>query len=331
MTAVFAAERRNFVRSFRLRIAIDGNTMGAQKRLGRGLDALLGGRDTGSDPATQSITQLPVGQLTPGRFQPRKRIDDETLAELVQSILHQGVLQPLLVRKLAGKHGDVMHEIVAGERRWRAARLAGLKTVPVVLRSLDDQEALAVALIENLQREDLTAIEIAHSLKTLTTDFGLTHKQAAEAVGRSRSAVSNYLRLLDLESSVREFLDSGELDMGHARALLTLDEDAQARLAKSIATRQLSVRDAEELVARERSAAAEKTPTAARPVDLQTRWLQKQFADELGVRVAIRDHGNGKTLKIDFKELPELAASLRKIESLVNDVIDTAGPRVGSQ
>lgn len=304
--------------------------MGAQKRLGRGLEALLGSRDSGNTPKTASISELPVEQLAPGKFQPRLHIDDEALAELVQSIQRQGVLQPLLVRKQSGNKDGVTHEIVAGERRWRAAKLAGLTSVPVVQRTLDDQEALAVALIENLQREDLSAIEIALSLKKLTTDFGLTHQQAAEAVGRSRSAVSNYLRLLDLESSAREFLDRGELDMGHARALLTLDEDAQARLAKSIATRQLSVRDAEELVARERADASEKTSAAMKPVDLQARWLQKQFADELGVRVAIRERSNGKTLTIDFKDLPELAASLRKIESLVNDVIDTAGPRVSN-
>ena len=304
--------------------------MGAQKRLGRGLEALLGSRDSGTTTNPESITQLSVGRLAPGKFQPRQHIDDETLAELVQSIQRQGVLQPLLVRELDEAKGDVTHEIVAGERRWRAAKLAGLETVPVVLRSLDDQEALAVALIENLQREDLSAIEIAHSLKKLTTDFGLTHQQAADAVGRSRSAVSNYLRLLDLESSARDFLDRGELDMGHARALLTLDEDAQARLAKTIASRQLSVREAEDLVARERTDAAGKTSTAPKPVDLQTRWLQKQFAGELGVKVAIREQKSGKALTIGFADLPELAASLRKIESLVSDVIDTAGPRVGS-
>ena len=303
--------------------------MGAQKRLGRGLEALLGSRDSGAVPATESITQLAVDNLVPGRFQPRQHIDDEGLAELVQSIQSQGVLQPLLVRDLAGAQGDVTHEIVAGERRWRAARLAGLKTVPVLLRSLNDQEALAVALIENLQREDLSAIEIARSLKKLTAEFGLTHQQAAEAVGRSRSAVSNYLRLLDLESTARDYLDRGELDMGHARALLTLDDDAQARLAKTIAARRLNVRDTEELVARERAGDAEKSSAAAKTVDLQTRWLQKQFADELGVKVAIRERSNGKSLTIGFTDLPELAASLRKIESLVNDVIDTAGPRVG--
>lgn len=308
--------------------------MGAQKRLGRGLDALLGNRDSSEKPASGHITDLPVDKLTPGRFQPRQRIDDETLAELVQSIQSQGVLQPLLVRTAAetpGAANDVSHEIVAGERRWRAARLAGLESVPVVVHSLSDQQALAVALVENLQREDLSAIEIASSLKKLTTDFGLTHQQAAEAVGRSRSAVSNYLRLLDLESTARDMLDQGDLDMGHARALLTLDDDAQARIARAVAGRKLSVRDTEELVAKEREGTDRKQSPAQKTVDLQTRWLQKQFADELGVKVAFRERRNGKSLIIDFADLPELATSLSKIGSLVNDVVDTAGPRVSNQ
>lgn len=287
---------------------------------------MLGNRNSAASPATESLTQLPVEQLTPGKFQPRQQIDDELLAELVQSIQRQGVLQPLLVRTLPDSERGVRHEIVAGERRWRAARLAGLKTVPAVLRSLDDKEALAVALVENLQREDLSAIEIARSLQRLTSEFGLTHQQAADAVGRSRSAVSNYLRLLELESSARDFLDRGELDMGHARALLTLDDDAQARLSRTITAKQLSVRETEELVAREREGS--KSSTAAKPLDMQTRWLQKQFANELGVKVSIRERGAGKALTIGFADLQELAASLKKIESLVNDVIDTAGPRV---
>lgn len=305
--------------------------MGAQKRLGRGLDALLGNREPDAKPAPQNISELPVSKLVPGPYQPRQHIDDDTLAELVQSIQSQGVLQPLLVRALADSAeaaNAATHEIVAGERRWRAARLAGLDSVPVFVRSLSDQEALAVALIENLQREDLSAIEVAQSLKKLTTEFGLTHQQAAEAVGRSRSAVSNYLRLLDLESTARDLLDHGNLDMGHARALLTLDEEAQARIAKAVAIKALSVRDTEELVAKERDRSSGKRSHTTKPVDMQTRWLQKQFADELGVKVVIRERSNGKSLSIDFADLPELANSLRKIESLVSDVVDTAGPRV---
>ena len=305
--------------------------MGAQKRLGRGLDALLGTREAGRAATTAAATELPVAALTPGRFQPRQRIDDDALAELVQSIRTQGVLQPLLVRPLSGDTGGdekASHEIVAGERRWRAAKLAGLPSVPVVERPLSDQEALAVALVENLQREDLSATEIAHSLQRLTSEFGMTHQQAAEAVGRSRSAVSNYLRLLDLDSTARDLLDSGELDMGHARALLTLHDAAQARVAKIVAARNLSVRDTEALVAEERDGAGARPPKPASTVDLQTRWLQKQFADELGVKVVIRERADGKSLTIDFADLNELSASLRKIESLVSNVVETAGPRV---
>lgn len=304
--------------------------MGTQKRLGRGLDALLGSREAGERPASQTIIDLPVDRLEPGPYQPRKHIDDDALAELVQSIQTQGVLQPLLVRT---KDDDsrASHEIVAGERRWRAARLAGLERVPVVVRSLSDREVLAVALVENLQREDLSAIEIARSLKKLTTEFGLTHQQAADAVGRSRSAISNYLRLLDLESTARDRLDRGELDMGHARALLTLDDEAQARIAATVATRKLSVRDTEELVARERDIAPRDRKPAPKAVDLQTQWLQRQFADELGVDVVIRERNTGRSLTIEFSDLPELAASLSKMETLVRGVIATAGPRVSGE
>lgn len=308
--------------------------MGAQKRLGRGLEALLGHRDSATAADAARITQLPVDRLTPGPYQPRQHIDDDALAELVQSIQSQGVLQPLLVRSVTGDVADdsvVSHEIVAGERRWRAARLAGLATVPVVIRSLSDEESLAVALIENLQREDLSAIEIARSLRKLTTEFGLTHQQAADAVGRSRSAVSNFLRLLDLESTARDFLDRGDLDMGHARALLTLDDESQARVARTVAAGKLSVRETEDLVARERDGAPQKPPRAAKQIDMQTRWLQKQFADELGVKVVIRERAKGKSLTIDFADLSELAASLRKIESLVDGVLATAGPRVAAE
>lgn len=304
--------------------------MGAQKRLGRGLEALLGEH---RPPSAATITHLPVGRLAPGRYQPRQHIDDDALAELAESIQRQGVLQPLLVRELSGAgHGEnpASHEIVAGERRWRAARLAGLETVPVVSRSLDDSEALAVALIENLQREDLSAIEIARSLEKLTTEFGLTHQQAAEAVGRSRSAVSNYLRLLDLDSTARDLLDRGALEMGHARALLSLDEADQARVARTVVERKLNVRDTEALAAQARNATDIRRNGGARAVDVQTRWLQKQFAAELGVKVVIRERSNGKSLTIEFSDLPELAASLKRIESLVSGVVETAGPRVGA-
>lgn len=309
--------------------------MGPKKRLGRGLDALLGNREPSKHQSghvsAAAYSEMPVDELTPGRFQPRQAIDDDGLSELAESIQQQGVLQPLLVRAVSGSgsagKAAAIHEIIAGERRWRAARLAGIRTVPVIVHDLDDRSALAVALIENLQREDLTAIEIAESLKKLTTDFGMTHQEAADAVGRSRSAISNYLRLLDLDSTARDFLGSGQLEMGHARALLVLDADAQARIATTVAKQNLSVRDTEKLVANERDANANERRKPAKTIDLQTRWLQTQFASELGVKVSIRDHGDRKTLAIDFNDLSDLSGSLQKIESLVNKVVDTAGPR----
>ncbi|MDX1517961.1 MAG: ParB/RepB/Spo0J family partition protein [Woeseiaceae bacterium] len=302
--------------------------MSSRKRLGRGLDALLGNRQSvSSGEATRGVAELAVDALARGHFQPRQTVDDDALAELVQSIRQQGVLQPLVVRPVSA--GKTSHEIVAGERRWRAARLAGLKTVPVVVRELDDASALAVALIENLQREDLSAIEIAESLRRLTEEFGMTHKQAADAVGRSRASVSNYLRLLELDGEARRLLAEGKLDMGHARALLPLDVEQQEQLAKTIAAKGLSVREVEQRVAEQQHRPRDVVPR--REVDLQTRWLQEQFAKELGVRVAIRRRKDGgNSLGISFDDLDQLRALLKQIETLVDQVVDTAGPRVKS-
>lgn len=309
--------------------------MGTKKRLGRGLDALLGG-DTrqSSDAETNAATayaELSIAEMIPGKYQPRQSASDEGLAELVQSIQQQGVLQPLLVRSLpesATGGQQVKNEIVAGERRWRAAKLAGLKTVPVIIRDLDDKAALAVALIENLQREDLSPIEIAQSLQKLTEEFGLTHQEAADTVGRSRSSVSNYLRLLELGSSTREMLAGGQLDMGHARALLPLDDEEQAAVAKKVLKEDLSVRQVESLVAEHINSQRPrktKTPTA---IDTQTRWLQHQFAQESGMKVGIRTlKSGGRTLGIEFDDLEQLENALAKIEELVRQLRETAGPR----
>ncbi|MDH3747649.1 MAG: ParB/RepB/Spo0J family partition protein [Gammaproteobacteria bacterium] len=306
--------------------------MGSQKRLGRGLDVLLGkheGQTSSNKSASKAYVDMSVGTLVQGQFQPRQTIEDEALAELVQSIQQQGVLQPLLVRALAGSKrgsGVISHEIVAGERRWRAAKLAGLKTVPVAICDLDDKAALAVALIENLQREDLNAIEVAESLLKLTKDFGLTHQQAAEAVGRSRSSVSNYLRLLELGDGARECLATGNMDMGHARALLSLDVEQQDSVAKKIPVQKLSVREVEQLVVKLH---AGPDTTVKRKADMQARWLQRQLAKELGVKVGIRTRKDGgNVLGIDFDNLNQLHGTLQKIEKLVGQVIDTAGPRI---
>ncbi len=306
--------------------------MSPQKSMSSGLDALIAESDVPGLPDRRSCgvyVDMPIAALTPGRLQPRHAIDDEALAELVQSIQQQGILQPILVREVPGSAagtGVTPCEIVAGERRWRAARLAGLDSVPVVVRELDDQAALAVTLIENLQREDLNAIEVAESLFRLIEEFGLTHREAADAVGRSRSSVSNFLRLLDLGDEARDALAAGRLEMGHARALLPLHEHDQRRVARQIPAQGLSVRDVERLVARLLS---EPAASSARPgSNLQTKWLQQQFARELGVKVGIRTRKDGSnTIGIDFDDLEQLQETLRKIEKLVGQVVDTAGRR----
>ena len=266
---------------------------------------------------------LPISALQPGRYQPRKTMLDEELRELAASIRQQGVLQPLVVRPAS----EAQHyEIVAGERRWRAAQLAGLTSVPATVRELDDQSALAIALIENLQREDLNPIEQASSLARLANEFEMTHQQVADAVGRSRSSVSNLLRLLDLQDEVQEMLAAGDIDMGHARALLSLKTDQQITLARSAATGGQSVRQVEKKV---RSLLDQSKAADEDVVDLQTRWLQKQLATEVGQKVSIRVRRNGSCrLDVDFADLEQLEASLAKIVSLIGKVRSTAGPRV---
>jgi ParB family chromosome partitioning protein len=311
--------------------------MSKKKTLGRGLDALLGGGgalgNSKRKAAPTAIFEMPVSELVQGQSQPRQSIDDEGLAELVLSIQQQGVLQPVLVRPLSGSDagsGFVSHEIVAGERRWRAAKLAGLGSVPVVIRELDDKSALAIALVENLQREDLNPIEIAESLLRLTQEFGLTHQQAADGIGRSRSSVTNLLRLLELDYPTRQLLAAGSIDMGHARALLPLKTHQQTLIAKRIEADGMSVRKVEKLVAellRSPDDSARKKPAVT--VDSLTRWLQKQLTKEAGLRVGFRIKSDGShTLNINFKDLEQLQVALRKIESLVGQVRDTAGPRV---
>ncbi len=306
--------------------------MASKKRLGRGLDVLLGGGGRSTDErASRAYKEVPIAALAAGKHQPRHSIADDDLAELVASIRQQGVLQPLVVRELSSTAPSERlktHEIVAGERRWRAARLAGLERVPVVVHQLDDQQALAIALIENLQREDLNPLEIAESLAKLTGEFSLTHKQAAEAVGRSRSAVSNFLRLLDLEQGVQDLLTAGSLDMGHARALLSLDAERQVDVAKRAVGEAWSVRKTEQAVAKLVAATADSAPAKSPSADTQTRWLQQQLAAEAGLRVGIRTLKDGShTLGIGFSDLEQLQAALKKIESLIGQVRETAGPR----
>lgn len=294
---------------------------------------LLGSRRTGAlapdDASGAAAVEMHVDVLRPGRYQPRRSVVEETLAELADSIREQGVLQPLVVREIESDDasGSRAYEIVAGERRWRAAKLAGLSTVPVVVRELDDQSALAVALIENLQREDLNPIDQAQSLSRLANEFGLTHEQAAKAVGRSRASVTNLLRLLELEDEVKDLLASGKLDMGHARALLPLDAERQVALARKTAKKHLSVRQVERAVKQLLSASPE--GAAGTPViDLQARWLQRQIGEELGQKIAIRQGKDGRyTLQIGFEDLAQLEESLRRLIELIARVRETAGPR----
>lgn len=301
--------------------------MKKHKRLGRGLDVLLHAREQQlAEPAAAGVLEIEVGELVPGRYQPRGHVEQEGLSELADSIREQGVLQPLVVRTAPAGSG-ARYEIVAGERRWRAAQLAALATVPVVVRELDDQAALAVALIENLQREDLSALDQARSLARLAQEFGLTHEEVAKAVGRSRASVSNLLRLLDLEEAVKTLLADGAIDMGHARALLPLDAKRQIALARKTAEKGLSVRQVEEAVRSLLDGAPEGAAQAA--PDLQTRWLQKQIRAELGRKFSIRPaRDGGYALNIGFGDLPQLEQALARVLDLIGRVRSTAGPRV---
>jgi ParB family chromosome partitioning protein len=269
------------------------------KGLGRGLDALLSGN---AKEQNDVLRELQVGQLKPGKYQPRSRMDEASLNELAASIKAQGVIQPILARVLA----DGSHEIIAGERRWRAAQLAGLNQVPVLVRKVPDNAALAMALIENIQREDLNPLEEAVGIQRLIDEFQMTHQAAADAVGRSRSAASNLLRLLKLSQPVQAMLMEGELDMGHARALLALEGALQIAAANKIVLGGLSVREAEKLVQNEL------TPVVKRELKKEALSrdivrLQEKIADRLGAKVAIQHGAKGAgKLVIEYKTLEQL-------------------------
>lgn len=276
------------------------------KGLGRGLDALLGA----DEPAVggETLASLAIDALQPGRFQPRARIGQEALAELAESIKSQGVMQPILARPI----GAGRYEIVAGERRWRAARMAGLTSVPALVREVADRQALAIALIENLQREDLNPLDEATGIKRLTEEFGMTHSEAAEAVGRSRAAITNALRLLELAPPVQELLREGKLDMGHARALLALPALKQIEFAREAVARQLSVRQVEKLVAH---LSARGTARARVRGDRDVARLEEELSGQLGTTVSIRTGakpGSGKLL-IHFSSLDQLDALLNRL------------------
>ena len=280
--------------------------MAKLKGLGRGLDALLS-RDE-ELPAT-STAELAVGLLRPGKFQPRTRMDPESIAELADSIKAQGIIQPVLVRPV--ENGQF--EIIAGERRWRAAQLAGLTQIPVVVRAVPDKSALAMALIENIQREDLNPLEEATGIQRLINEFDMTHEVAAEAVGRSRSAVTNLLRLLNLSKAVQELLMQGRLEMGHARALLAVSGPRQAELAHQIISRNLSVREAEQLVG-QREVAMPKSPRKTARKDRDLLALEEELSDLLGTTVAMKPSRGGKgVLSIAYASLDQLDSVLSRL------------------
>ena len=292
------------------------------KGLGRGLDALLG-EDApiidalGKSPAANAAlpSALNVQVLRAGKYQPRTRMDEGALNELAESIRAQGIMQPILVRPLTGKEAG-QYEIIAGERRFRAAQLAGLAEVPVLVREVPDESAAVMALIENIQREDLNPLEEAHGVRRLLDEFGLTHEQAAQSIGRSRSATSNLLRLLNLTSPVQTMLLAGDIDMGHARALLATDSASQILLANEIIAKRLSVREAEKLVGRSIREADEKQVKPGRNSVAQSgdvKRLEEALSDHLGTKVTLKIGAKSRgQLMIDFHGWEHLNALLER-------------------
>lgn len=285
--------------------------MSAKKRgLGRGLDALLGATDEVDSDDHGDLRRLPVEWLERGQYQPRREMDPTALQELADSISAQGVIQPLVVRPI----GDDRFEIIAGERRWRAAQLAGLAEVPAIVRDIPDEVAVAVALIENIQREDLNPMEEAVALRRLVEEFGMTHQAVSEAVGRSRASVSNLLRLLDLSPEVRERVQRGELEMGHARALAALPVADQNAIAARIVAKGLSVRATEALVRKALEGSKSDATQRKQSVDPDIRRLQDDLADRLGASVSIQQGRQGKgKLVIQYGSLDELDGIIERI------------------
>jgi len=288
--------------------------MSSKRRgLGRGLDALLGagaGARVAAVVADHQLRELPLDLIEPGRLQPRMHMAPEAMEELTQSIRARGVVQPIVVRPA---QDGVHFEIIAGERRWRAAQAAGLAQIPAIVREVADDAALAIALIENIQREDLNALEEATAVGRLIEEFSLTHQEAADAIGRSRVGVSNLLRLLDLGDEARGFLERGELGMGHARALLALEDGAQAQAARQVVARALSARQTEELVRRMKAPSRAK-PASGKSDDPDVRRLVEKLGEQLGARVQILQGGGGKgRLVIHYASLDELDGILERI------------------
>lgn len=287
------------------------------KGLGRGLDALLGGDEDPSNPTSHPTpNEMAVQFLQAGKYQPRTQMDEGGLAELAASIKTQGIIQPLLVRPVGidKPTGHVKYEIIAGERRFRAAQLAGLETVPVLVKDVDDTTAAAMALIENIQREDLNPLEEAQGIHRLITDFSFTHEQAAQAVGRSRSAVSNLLRLLNLAEPVQTMLMAGDIDMGHARALLAVDAASQIALANVVIAKRLSVRETEKLVHNHMEEAKAKPVARAKEKSGDIKRLEEELSDTLATSVVFKMGAKGRgQMIIDFADLDILDGVIARL------------------
>ena len=280
--------------------------MSRHKGLGRGLDALLGGNT--KPRQDEELAQLPVGDVRPGKYQPRTRMDEASLRELADSIRVRGVIQPIVVRPV----GPSKYEILAGERRWRAARIAGLERIPAVIREVPDEAALGIGLIENIQREDLNPLEEATGLKRLIDEFKLTHEQVAGAIGRSRAGVTNLLRLLELAAAVQEMVQDGRIDMGHARALLSLSKARQVEIAEQVAARGLSVRETERLV--QQATVAPAPRTAPSGLDADSRRLQDDLAESLGATVHLKPRREGRgSVVIECSSLDELQGLVKRL------------------
>lgn len=284
-----------------------------RRGLGKGLDALLGTNSflQERNEENEKLRHLPVELIQRGQFQPRKTMNPEALQELSDSIRAQGIMQPILVRKI--RDSD-RYEIIAGERRWRAAQMAGLHNVPVLIRDVPDQTVACIALIENIQREDLNPLEEAQTLSRLIIEFKMTHEAIAEAVGRSRAMVSNLLRLLELHPEVQALVQSGSLEMGHARAIVALPIEQQLIISKQVVKRGLSVRATEQLV-RDAGKTKEKKQTVQKKIDPNIRKLQDDLCDRLGARVIIKHNAGGKgSLVIQYNSVDELDGILGKIK-----------------
>lgn len=290
-----------------------------RRGLGRGLDALLtkpaeesaNNANGKAEPTSKNaeLQNLPIEQLHPGKYQPRKDMSAEALDDLANSIKSQGIIQPIVVRPVS----EHSYEIIAGERRWRAAQLAELDTVPCLIKHVPDEAAVAIALIENIQREDLNAMEEAIALERLLIEFELTHQEVAEAVGKSRTAVTNLLRLNNLNSEVKTLLEHGDIEMGHARALLALDNDLQTNTARIVVAKELNVRETEALIKKVQLPAKE---VKEKPVDPNTKALEQNLSEKLGSHVAISHNKKGKgKLVISYSDLSELDGIVSRFNS----------------